>query len=139
MNMHARSGHEDHAHPHAPHHPQPPADVAALKDPVCGMTVTEQSPHHAEHEGRPYYFCSTKCLAKFSAEPQKYLLPAERDAVPVEADAEAAPGTIYTCPMHPEIRQDHPGHCPKCGMSLEPVLPDPNWWTSSGASGGRCL
>jgi len=124
MNMHARSGHEDHAHPHAPHHPQPPAGVAALKDPVCGMTVTEQSPHHAEHEGRPYYFCSTKCLAKFSAEPQKYLLPAERDAVPVEADAEAAPGTIYTCPMHPEIRQDHPGHCPKCGMSLEPVLPD---------------
>ncbi len=114
--MHAHAGQEDHAH----HPPRPPGATAGLKDPVCGMTVTEQSPHHALHEGRPYYFCSAKCLAKFSAEPDKYLRPA--DAAPPAA--EAAPGTIYTCPMHPEIRQDHPGHCPKCGMSLEPELPD---------------
>jgi Cu+-exporting ATPase len=124
MDMHAQSGHEDHAHPHAHPHPKPPAGSAALKDPVCGMAVTEQSPHHAEHEGRPYYFCSAKCLAKFGAEPQKYLQSAHSAEAPLPAVAEAAPDTIYTCPMHPEIRQDHPGNCPKCGMSLEPVLPD---------------
>ena len=145
MNMHARSGHEDHAHPRAPHHPQPPAGSAALKDPVCGMTVTEQSPHHVEHEGRPYYFCSAKCQAKFSAEPPKYLQPAEPLAAPRRGHCRAAAGTIYTCPMHPEIRQDHPGNCPKCGMTLEPVLPDAGGRrepgtasTSSAASGGRC-
>ncbi len=91
-----------------------------LKDPVCGMTVTAQSAHHAEHDGRPYYFCSVKCLAKFTAEPGRYVHPAPAATAVVEA----APGAIYTCPMHPEIRQDHPGNCPKCGMSLEPVLPE---------------
>ena len=144
MDMHAHSGHEDHAQSPAHHHPKLQAGTAALKDPVCGMTVTEESPHHVEHDGRPYYFCSARCLAKFSAEPKKYLQPAGTDLAPAAAVAEAATGTIYTCPMHPEIRQDHPGNCPKCGMSLEPVLPDwrktrtPNSWTSSGASGGRC-
>ena len=114
----------DHAHGHEPghEHPAPAADAAALKDPVCGMTVTEQSPHHAEHEGRPYYFCSAKCLTKFTAEPARYAHPAP--PAPSEPPAvEATAGTIYTCPMHPEIRQDHPGNCPKCGMTLEPVLP----------------
>jgi Cu+-exporting ATPase len=91
-----------------------------LKDPVCGMTVTEQSQHRAEHDGRPYYFCSAKCLAKFTAEPAQYVQPAARPVPSVEA----TPGTIYTCPMHPEVRQDHPGNCPKCGMTLEPVLPE---------------
>ena len=84
------------------------------------MTVTEQSAHHAEHEGRPYYFCSAKCLAKFSAEPSRYVQPAPPASPAIEAPAEA----IYTCPMHPEIRQDHPGNCPRCGMTLEAVLPD---------------
>jgi Cu+-exporting ATPase len=86
------------------------------------MNVTEQSPHHLEHAGQPYWFCSAHCKAKFSADPQRYA-----GAAPVPAAAPAAPapeGTIYTCPMHPEIRQDHPGNCPKCGMALEPVLPD---------------
>ena len=115
--------------PHATedsHHdlPAAPSAEGAIKDPVCGMTVTEQSPHHVEHDGRPYYFCSAKCLAKFSAEPTKYVQPADPLAAPAPAAAEAAAGTIYTCPMHPEIRQDHPGNCPKCGMTLEPVLPE---------------
>jgi Cu+-exporting ATPase len=94
-----------------------------LKDPVCGMTVTDQSPHHLEHAGHPYYFCSAKCQAKFTAEPARFVQ-AGPAAQPAAADAPGGkPGTIYTCPMHPEIRQDHPGNCPKCGMTLEPVLP----------------
>ena len=119
MDMHTHAGHEGHAH----HSPKPPVGAPILKDPVCGMTVTDQSPHRTEHDGSPYYFCSAKCLAKFSAEPEKYLQPPDATATPPSA-AEAASGTLYTCPMHPEIRQDHPGNCPKCGMSLEPVLPD---------------
>ncbi len=112
-----------------------------LKDPVCGMTVTAQSAHHVEHASHPYYFCSAKCQAKFNADPQKYVS-GVRDSAPT-APVPAQAGTIYTCPMHPEIRQDHPGDCPKCGMSLEPMMPvlddDKNpelvdftrrfWWT----------
>jgi Cu+-exporting ATPase len=83
-------------------------------DPVCGMTVDEQTAAgSAEHEGQRYYFCSTHCLHKFQASPESYTGP--KTAPP------AAP--IYTCPMHPEIRQNAPGACPKCGMALEPVLP----------------
>ncbi len=127
MDLPARQGHAGHAHDHpeAGHaHQHADGDaktVAGLKDPVCGMAVTEQSPHHVEHEGRPYYFCSAKCQAKFVAEPGRYLPGAIADT---PAPAVAAPdGAVYTCPMHPEIRQDHPGNCPKCGMSLEPELP----------------
>jgi len=86
------------------------------------MAVTELAEHHTEHEGQPYYFCSAKCLAKFSADPSRYLQPAP-PALAL-APAEVPAGSIYTCPMHPEIRQDHPGNCPKCGMTLEPILPD---------------
>jgi Cu+-exporting ATPase len=121
---HDPHGAHDHAHAHesAHEHAAPAATAAALKDPVCGMTITEQSPHRAEHEGRPYYFCSAKCLTKFTTEPARYAHPSP--PAPSEPPAvEAAAGTIYTCPMHPEIRQDHPGNCPKCGMTLEPELP----------------
>ncbi|MEO8154655.1 MAG: heavy metal translocating P-type ATPase [Rhizobacter sp.] len=112
-----------------------------MKDPVCGMTVTADSPHHLEHLGRPVYFCSGNCKSKFSASPEKY---AEKGEVAVPSSPETAgPGAVYTCPMHPEIRQDHPGNCPKCGMALEPAVPtlddDENpelvsftrrfWWT----------
>ena len=107
-----------HRHP-ADQSPPHQNDPAALKDPVCGMTVTEQSPHQTVHEGRTFHFCSAKCLGKFVASPRQYLDPA-----PAAAQAPAAAGTVYTCPMHPEIRQDHPGNCPKCGMSLEPLLPE---------------
>ena len=93
-----------------------------LKDPVCGMTVTPQSPHRAEFEGRPVYFCGAGCKAKFVADPHKYMHPAPA-AVPGPAADPAPPGTVYTCPMHPEVRQDRAGACPKCGMALEPELP----------------
>ncbi|WP_157119319.1 HAD-IC family P-type ATPase, partial [Azohydromonas lata] len=120
---HAHSGHDHgHGHPHETHGTSP-VGRTGLKDPVCGMSVTEQSPHRLEHEGRPYWFCSVRCKDKFAAEPAKYV---GAVAAPTTAqDAAPAPeGTIYTCPMHPEIRQDHPGNCPKCGMTLEPLLPD---------------
>jgi len=121
MDMHTHSHH--HHAGHGPAHPQRApdgADAAPLKDPVCGMNVTDASPHKAEHAGRPYWFCSANCRTKFLADPMRYAAPAP--AAPVAAPAQL-PGTIYTCPMHPEIRQDHPGNCPKCGMTLEPVLP----------------
>jgi P-type Cu+ transporter len=128
-----------HAQPSAP-----AADAAqVLKDPVCGMTVTEQSRHVHVHDGKPVYFCSAGCKAKFAAEPAKYL-GASAEAPASERPEEPVPaGSIYTCPMHPEVRQDHPGACPKCGMALEPEMPsldaDDNpelrdftrrfWWT----------
>ena len=100
----------DHAHQH------PPADAATATDPVCGMKVTiATAKNKAEHAGHPYYFCSQRCLGKFTAEPDRYLKPAEQPAEPVAA------GTIFTCPMHPEIRQIGPGSCPICGMALEPA------------------
>ncbi|WP_446686929.1 heavy metal translocating P-type ATPase [Paracoccus niistensis] len=105
-------------HSHAP--ATAPIDSAhRVKDPVCGMMVDPHATQHkAEHAGRPYYFCSAGCRAKFLAEPERYLDPAA-----AEAKAEPVPeGTIYTCPMHPEIRQVGPGSCPICGMALEPVL-----------------
>jgi Cu+-exporting ATPase len=68
------------------------------------------------HEGQTYYFCNPKCLQKFTADPARYLKPEEAPpAAPV------APGTVFTCPMHPEIRQVGPGSCPICGMALEPA------------------
>ncbi|MEO5795276.1 MAG: heavy metal translocating P-type ATPase [Rhodoferax sp.] len=88
-----------------------------MKDPVCGMTVTEQSAHAHTYLGIGYYFCSAGCKTKFAADPQKYLAPPE--AGPQVQVA----GAIYTCPMHPEVRQDHPGSCPHCGMALEPEMP----------------
>jgi len=88
-------------------------------DPVCGMKVNVATAKNvAEHEGHTYYFCNPKCLAKFTAEPRRYLKPAEvveRPAPP------PPPGTIFTCPMHPEVRQVGPGSCPICGMALEPA------------------
>ena len=83
-------------------------------DPVCGMTVDMASAsHQARHHGEDYFFCSAGCQTKFVAEPDKYL--GDRpDPEPV------VPGAIYTCPMHPQIRQEGPGSCPICGMALEP-------------------
>jgi Cu+-exporting ATPase len=81
------------------------------------MAVTAESPHHHGHEGKTYFFCSAGCQHKFAAEPARYLTPAPAAPVAVE------PGTMYTCPMHPEVRQNHPGTCPKCGMALEPEMP----------------
>lgn len=95
-----------------------------LTDPVCGMTVTPSSPHTLQHQGHPYYFCSAKCQGKFAANPAHYLSDATATAAAAPAESALdAPGTIYTCPMHPEMQQDHPGNCPQCGMTLEPLLP----------------
>ncbi|MDQ6881055.1 MAG: heavy metal translocating P-type ATPase [Pseudomonadota bacterium] len=98
--------------------------TSEMKDPVCGMTVTAQSPHVLQHEGEAVYFCSAGCKGKFAADPGRYLRPLGAPVAPAAEQAvPAAAGAIYTCPMHPEVRQDHPGACPKCGMALEPELP----------------
>jgi Cu+-exporting ATPase len=90
--------------------------ASAHKDPVCGMTVSAESPHRASYKGREYLFCGAGCRAKFEANPEKYLAPAS-PASPVAKVAK--PGTEWTCPMHPEIVRDRPGSCPLCGMGLE--------------------
>ena len=105
---------------HHAHHERHPAE-GALSDPVCGMAVAPDSPHRATFEGKDYRFCSARCLDKFQAEPRRYVAPAAGGAP--QAPEAAPPGTEYTCPMHPEVRQIGPGTCPKCGMALEPVLP----------------
>ena len=88
--------------------------AATVKDPVCGMSVDPTATaHRASHDGQDYFFCSAGCRTKFIGDPMRYLNP------PVEAEP-AVPGAIYTCPMHPEIRQEGPGSCPICGMALEP-------------------
>ncbi|HJW04917.1 MAG TPA: heavy metal translocating P-type ATPase [Rhodanobacter sp.] len=109
----AADGHANHAHhDHADH-----GHAHAVKDPVCGMTVDPQTAkYHADHGGQTYHFCSARCREKFVADPSAYLGEGQ-PAPPVPA------GTIYTCPMHPEIRQVGPGHCPICGMALEPLMP----------------
>jgi Cu+-exporting ATPase len=106
-------------HGHAGHKAE-----GGARDPVCGMTVDPHGAKHRHpHEGMPYYFCSAGCLAKFKADPGKYLGAAESTPrAPVAESARVPEGTIYTCPMHPEIRQVGPGACPICGMALEPLL-----------------
>jgi Cu+-exporting ATPase len=109
------AAHEHHGHAHHDHHDHAPART--VKDPVCGMDVDPlTAKHRAEHDGHAYHFCSARCREKFVADPSAWL--EDRPAPPA-----APPGTIYTCPMHPEIRQVGPGHCPICGMALEPMMP----------------
>ena len=127
---------------HSPQHHAPSPGQRTTEsgdlDPVCGMTVSPDSPHHAMHAGHDYYFCSAGCRTKFVAHPAKYLEPVVETA-PMQAPV----GTQYTCPMHPQIVQDGAGTCPICGMALEPMMPslddDENpeladfrrrfWWT----------
>src|SRR5581483_2781365 len=91
-------------------------------DPVCGMKVrTAGARNTARHQGHTYYFCNAKCLAKFTAEPARYLKPAEAVRREPPPRPPAKPGAVYTCPMHPEVRQHGPGSCPICGMALEPA------------------
>ena len=96
-----------------------PAAPGSVVDPVCGMTIdpAKAAGQHS-HKGTTYYFCSPGCVATFKADPERYLAPTP----PAVAAVPAPAGTIYTCPMDPEVRQDHPGACPKCGMALEPDL-----------------
>ncbi len=89
-----------------------------VRDPVCGMSVDPHtSLHRATHAGRTQYFCSAGCKTKFEAGPQRYLNPAQ-----TKPTAPTPVGTIYTCPMHPQVRQVGPGNCPICGMALEPEI-----------------
>jgi P-type Cu+ transporter len=83
------------------------------------MAVSGQSPHVHGHGGSKFYFCSAGCKTKFAANPAQYMTPPV-GAVPV---AQLLTGAVHVCPMHPEIRQDHPGNCPKCGMALELEMP----------------
>ena len=92
--------------------------VPVVKDRVCGMTVdSNKTPHRHELDGKTYYFCSAGCRAKFMAAPATYLKPK-----PAPVPSATTAGTIYTCPMHPQIRQIGPGSCPICGMALEPLI-----------------
>ncbi|KAF1708693.1 heavy metal translocating P-type ATPase [Pseudoxanthomonas sacheonensis] len=123
MNTHSHSGHDkptpgagggsccSSATSHAP--------AGAAIDPVCGMSVDPAATaHHTVHEGTEYHFCSAHCRERFVTDPKKYLSPAS-----TAAEMIAPAGTIYTCPMHPQIRQQGPGTCPICGMALEPEMP----------------
>ena len=91
-----------------------------VRDPVCGMSVDPHvTGHRHQHAGRTFYFCSAACRSKFAANPERYLEPSGRE----EARSGPVPqGTVYTCPMHPQVRQVGPGSCPICGMALEPEL-----------------
>ncbi len=86
---------------------------STAKDPICGMAVDEATALRAERDGKTFYFCSDHCQKKFLAEAQSAPSTAKHDEKP------AAGKVIYTCPMHPEVQQNHPGNCPKCGMALE--------------------
>lgn len=133
MNHSSNCHHHDHSHHTHTRHDH----AGELRDPVCGMTVTADSTHRVSHQGDTWYFCSAGCASKFSADPDKYLHQDTADKPPAD------PGAWYTCPMHPEVRQQGPGTCPKCGMALEAEMPsvdeDSNpelvdfqrrfWWT----------
>mgnify|MGYP003666056708 FL=1 len=108
----------EHHHKHQHHQPQGgTADQGEhrIKDPVCGMSVDpDTAEHRSQHAGQSWYFCSSRCKSKFDDKPDAYLSGEKQQAEPVPA------GTLYTCPMHSEIRQEGPGDCPICGMALEP-------------------
>ncbi|QVM82759.1 heavy metal translocating P-type ATPase [Novosphingobium decolorationis] len=111
---------EQHCHHHAPQSAQGGHEAHTVTDPVCGMTVDPAtSPHHTEHEGQAYHFCSARCQARFEDDPARWLEGAG-------ADEPVPEGAIWTCPMHPDVRQDHPGACPICGMALEAEMVDPD-------------
>lgn len=96
------------------------ASTSDLTDPVCGMAVTTESEHHLQHNQHDYYFCSSGCKDKFEASPEPFLNPVATNKNSCHDDSCSLTSTSYTCPMHPEVEQQGPGSCPKCGMALEP-------------------
>ena len=118
--MNARKhGSHDHAAPLHHQHDHKAASPLEAVDPVCGMTVDRSSASTHRVGEEAYYFCSSGCREKFAANPGQYLKPAPGQLPQKPAVA----GTVWTCPMHPEIRRDEPGACPICGMALEPLAP----------------
>jgi Cu+-exporting ATPase len=107
---------------------RPTAPLTAI-DPVCHMVVEpERARGSWAHAGKMYYFCSTSCLERFRSEPERFLADPDRPIVPAPSAVSPKPdhrelSGVYVCPMHPEVRQKGPGHCPKCGMALEPEVP----------------
>jgi Cu+-exporting ATPase len=100
-----------------------PSAPGQTHDPVCGMVVDPvTAKNRTEYDAQPYYFCCSGCKAKFLADPVQFVTPAAQPApsMPSAPIAPVAQGTIYTCPMHPQIRRSEPGSCPICGMALEP-------------------
>jgi Cu+-exporting ATPase len=125
MNNHSEAHHHAHAdesthrHDHSDENHRPSSGPEKpFTDPVCGMKVAADPEKEIAYEGTTYHFCSAKCMDKFHANPQSFIAPREP-----ESTTAAPQGTIYTCPMHPEIREPKPGNCPICGMTLEPVMP----------------
>ncbi|OYY91883.1 MAG: copper-translocating P-type ATPase [Sphingomonas sp. 28-66-16] len=109
---------DHHAHGHSADIPQLDRADGKVTDPVCGMSVDPaKTKYHADHDGHSYHFCSAGCRSKFVADPETYL---SDKPLP---QPQAVPGAIWTCPMHPQIRQVGPGTCPICGMALEPENP----------------
>jgi P-type Cu+ transporter len=105
---------------HKDHMPMDSAEAQVLlaKDPVCGMSVDPATAKHkAEHGGTAFFFCSAGCREKFVADPARFAAPP-----PQASPKSGTSGTVYTCPMHPQIRQNHSGNCPICGMALEPEV-----------------
>lgn len=104
------------------------APKAMVKDPVCGMNVDPTlAKFRAEHQGKPYFFCSSRCVEKFGADPNRYLSAQANPPVTQIGSAPAKPPASkvkkYVCPMCPEVQATQPGPCPKCGMALEPEVP----------------
>ena len=101
---------------------EPEKYLAPVKDPVCGMTVEPgRARYSARHDKKPYFFCSSSCETKFKADPGRYVEGGSTGSAPPPPE-KVPEGTIYTCPMDPEIRQIGPGICPICGMALEPEI-----------------
>lgn len=116
-----------HDHRHQGHAPEPDGaapEPARAIDPICGMKVNPEAPRGGsfEHGGQTYFFCNPKCREKFAAEPEKYSKPGPPEAAAAAPEPPLA-GTLYVCPMDPEVRADKPGPCPRCGMALEPEQP----------------
>lgn len=118
----AERGQHDHTHHlHGENHGN------IVVDPVCGMKVDPESANYRyELAGATYFFCSERCLQRFTADPDRWLNPSSAQAGrhPSTSELAGAPeGTIWTCPMHPQVRRNGPGACPICGMALEPLEP----------------
>lgn len=118
---HRHGGEDTHRHDEkagTPSHKEVVEDQSFI-DPVCGMRVAADPSKKVEYAGKTYYFCSQHCMEKFRADAEQYLKP--KPASPPQPETRASKEVMYTCPMHPQIRQIGPGNCPICGMALEPM------------------